>query len=166
MTDSDKPQSDDDQKIVVDTDWKEQVAKEKEQAAQAKADSSQTDSAQTDSAKSDSTDDFVPMDKAADKDAEVTEQSEPPAGDPSQSPPPASLEVLLSMLFTQAMACLGQMPNPATGKPEINKPFAKHYIDTIEMLGEKTKGNTTEDETKMLGEALHALRMAFVSVKA
>ena len=69
------------------------------------------------------------------------------------------------MLFTQAMATLGQMPNPATGKPEINKPFAKHYIDTLEMLGEKTQGNLNDDESKMLSEALHALRMAYVSTK-
>jgi hypothetical protein len=155
MTDSDKPESDDEQKIVVDTDWKEQVAKEKEQAEKAEADAAASE-----------TDDFVPMDKETSGDADVAEQTDQPAGDPSQSPPPASLEVLTSMLFTQAMACLGQMPNPATGKPEINKPFAKHYIDTLEMLGEKTKGNATEDEAKMLGEALHALRMAYVSIKA
>ncbi|MGB7345112.1 MAG: DUF1844 domain-containing protein [Pirellulaceae bacterium] len=153
MTDTDKPDSDDEKKIVVDTDWKEQVAKEKEQAAAVEA---------ADASKAD----FVPMDKDA--------QSKPPTpanvddddDAPEMAPPPASFEVLISMLFTQAMACLGQMPNPATGKPEINKPFAKHYIDTLEMLGEKTKGNTTDDESKMLGEAMHALRMAYVSVKA
>ena len=38
------------------------------------------------------------------------------------------------MLFTQAMAMLGQMPDPSTGESKVNKPFAKHYIDTLEML--------------------------------
>ncbi len=165
MTDSDKP-NDDEKKIVVDTDWKEQVAKEKEQAA-AKA---------ATNAQSKPTDDFVAMDKSAaattpdnaDDNAtgNDTLADDTMADDNAhQNPPPASLEVLISMLFTQAMACLGQVPNPTTGKAEVNKPFAKHYIDTIEMLSEKTKGNTTEDENKMLNEALHALRMGYVSVK-
>ena len=162
MTDSKKPDSEDEKKIVVDTDWKEQVAKEKQQAAQADS-------------QFDSKDDFVPLKKAdgtnpAEIAADKITADEQPAGTPSelepQVPPPASLEVLVSMLFTQAMACLGQMPDPTTGKPEVNKPFAKHYIDTLEMLGEKTKGNTTKDETKILSEALHALRMGYVSVKA
>jgi hypothetical protein len=160
MTDSDKPESNAEPKIVVDTDWKEQVAKEKEAAAKADANAATSETAAS------ASDDFVPMDKKDKSDDVAAEPTDGPAGDPAQSPPPASLEVLTSMLFTQAMACLGQMPNPATGKPEINKPFAKHYIDTLEMLGEKTKGNATEDEAKMLGEALHALRMAYVSIKA
>ena len=116
-------------------------------------------------------DDFVPLDKSKPADSpEITDSQDLEDafadGESPTAPPPASFEVLISMLFTQAMATLGQMPNPATGKPEVNKPFAKHYIDTLEMLGEKTKGNLNEDESKMLSEALHALRMAYVSVKA
>lgn len=128
-------------------------------------------------------DEFVPMEKSAneetpsDIDVPANEDTsvgasdggtaEPELPDPSlMAPPPASFEVLISMLFTQAMGTLGQMPNPATGKAEVNKPFAKHYIDTLEMLGEKTDGNLNDDEAKMLGEALHALRMAYVSTKA
>ena len=57
------------------------------------------------------------------------------------------------------------MPHPVSGEVEVNKPYAKHYIDTLEMLGEKTKGNLSDDESKMLSEALHALRMAYVSAK-
>jgi hypothetical protein len=34
------------------------------------------------------------------------------------------------------------------------------------MLGEKTKGNLSDDEYKLISETLHAMRMAFVSVKA
>ena len=120
-------------------------------------------------------DEYVPMDKSA-KD-ETPSETEVPATDDStdttdapdpslMAPPPASFEVLISMLFTQAMGTLGQMPNPATGKAEVNKPFAKHYIDTLEMLGEKTEGNLNDDEAKMLSQALHALRMEYVSAKA
>lgn len=79
--------------------------------------------------------------------------------------PPASFEVLVSMLFTQALGFLGEMPDPASGETEINKPFAKHTIDTLEMLSEKTAGNLSDDERRILSEALHALRMAFVATK-
>ena len=88
-----------------------------------------------------------------------------PSEDQPTAPPPASFEVHVSMLFTQAMAMLGQMPDPSTGETNVNKPFAKHYIDTLEMLGEKTKGNLSESESTMLSEALHALRMTYVGAK-
>ena len=161
MTEPDKTndENSEEPKIVVDTDWKEQVAKEKEQAAAKDADEAETGE------RSSRENDFVPMDKSVQE--EPTETSLPDDDEmASMAPPPASFEVLISMLFTQAMAALGQMPNPATGKPEVNKPFAKHYIDTLEMLGEKTQGNLSDDETKMLSEALHALRMAYVGTRA
>ena len=132
---SEPESSEEETKIVVDSDWKEQVAKEKEQAADE--------------------DDFVP----------ASHDSDEPNDTNDQTPPPASFEVMVTMLFTQAMAMLGQIPNPATGKAEINKPFAKHYIDSLEMLGEKTKGNLTDDEANTLSDALHALRMAYVDTK-
>ncbi|TWU50770.1 hypothetical protein Poly51_40630 [Rubripirellula tenax] len=88
---------------------------------------------------------------------------EQPSGE--MPPPPATFEALLSMLFTQSMAMLGQIPDPATGQPTVNKPYAKHFIDVLEMLGEKTKGNLSDQEKKMHSEALHAMRMAYVSVK-
>jgi hypothetical protein len=82
------------------------------------------------------------------------------------TPPPATFETLVTMLFTQALAALGQLPG-ADGKPTpVNKPFAKYFIDSLEMLGEKTKGNLSEDESQMVSETLHAMRMAYVSVKA
>ncbi len=80
-------------------------------------------------------------------------------------PPPASFEMLISMLFSQAMTMLGQIPDPQTGESTTNKPFAKYTIDTLEMLSEKTEGNLSEAESKMLSQTLHALRMAYIEVK-
>lgn len=144
---SDTEQQDDQQepKIVVDTDWKEQVAKEKEAAAV--ADEFEDQGAET-----------VVSEPVSDDDHAVSDGELPP-------PPPASFEVMISMLFTQAMSFLGQIPDPASGQSKVNKPYAKHYIDTLEMLGEKTEGNLSDDEQKMLSEALHALRMMYVNVK-
>ncbi len=98
--------------------------------------------------------------------ASAGEVTETPIDDDALPPPPASFDGLISMLFTQAMAMLGQIPDPSTGKTTINKPYAKHFIDTMEMLGEKTKGNLSKDESKMLSEALHAMRMTYVSVRS
>jgi hypothetical protein len=79
--------------------------------------------------------------------------------------PQASFEVHLSMLFSQCLAALGQIPDPS-GKPaKPNKAYARHFIDTVDMLGEKTKGNLTTEEAKMHSEVLHAMRMAYVSIK-
>jgi len=63
------------------------------------------------------------------------------------------------------MAMLGQIPDPTTGKASVDKPIAKHYIDTLEMLEQKTKGNVDDEEAKMFAEALHALRITYVSAQ-
>ncbi len=62
------------------------------------------------------------------------------------------------------MALLGQLPEP-DGRTEVNKPLAKHTIDTLDVLERKTKGNLDDDEKQVLSEALHVLRMAFVNTK-
>lgn len=142
--------SDTDPKIIVDGDWKEQVAKEKEALEGGANDETSDDSKSTDES---SNDDFVP------KQVNFDDEEIPP-------PPPATFEILISMMFTQAMSMLGHIPDPTGSKIPVNKPYAKHTIDTLEMLGEKTKGNLTDDEANMLGEALHALRMAYVDTKA
>lgn len=79
--------------------------------------------------------------------------------------PPASLAMLISTFYSQAMVALGVMENPATGEKSTDLRIAKHFIDTLEMLEEKTKGNTDKDEDKMFDEVLHLLRMAYVGAK-
>ena len=77
--------------------------------------------------------------------------------------PPASFMVLMSTLATQAMAAMGLIPDPMTGQPTVNLPMAKHFIDLLGMLQDKTKGNLTEEEANHLRDGLHQLRMIFVS---
>lgn len=94
-------------------------------------------------------------------------QAEPQAKPEAAAPmPPATLAVLLTTLATQALVSLGQIPHPVSGKPEVHLDEAKHFIDTLEMLDEKTKGNRTEEESRLLDNLLHELRMGFVEVKA
>ena len=68
--------------------------------------------------------------------------------------------------MTQAFASLGQIPNPVSGKPEVDLGLAKHMIDTIDVIYQKTEGNRTDEETKLYDSLLHQLRMAFVAAKS
>jgi len=76
--------------------------------------------------------------------------------------PPATFEFLIHTLFTQALMALGRIPNPITNKAVRNLATAKHFIDTIDMLEEKTRGNLGPDERKLLEEIQHQLRMLYL----
>ena len=77
--------------------------------------------------------------------------------------PPATFEFLVHTLFTQALMALGRVPNPITGKPHRNIDTARHFIDTLDMLEQKTAGNLTTDERRLLEEMQHQLRMMYVA---
>lgn len=95
--------------------------------------------------------------------ADEGEAGEPGSDDPQQELPPATFMVLMSTLATQAMATMGLLPDPVTGQPSVNLPMAKHFIDLLAMLQEKTQGNLTEEEASHLRDGLHQLRMVYVS---
>jgi len=59
---------------------------------------------------------------------------------------------------------LGQIPNPKTGQGEVNLDLAKMFIDQLEMIQEKTRGNLTPDETTVLKNTLSNLQMLYVEV--
>lgn len=84
-------------------------------------------------------------------------------GEASQLPE-ASFSMLVTTLAMQAGASLGQFPDPTTGKPKIEKPIAKHYIDTLAVLEDKTKGNLDKEESDLINSTIHQLRMAFVTM--
>ena len=59
---------------------------------------------------------------------------------------------------------LGQIPNPKTGEPEINLDLARMFIDQLEMIQEKTRGNLTSEESTVLRNALSNLQLSYVEV--
>ncbi|MGB9698880.1 MAG: DUF1844 domain-containing protein [Thermodesulfobacteriota bacterium] len=65
-------------------------------------------------------------------------------------------------LSTSALLHLGEVPDPTTQKREKNLPLAKQTIDILGMLKEKTKGNLTPDEEKLLENILTDLRWRYV----
>ena len=79
--------------------------------------------------------------------------------------PPASFNTLVEMLASQAMVFLGLHPDPMQKKPVVRLNFARHYIDTLSILEDKTKGNLSSEESAFLDHVLYDLRMAFVTVQ-
>ena len=59
---------------------------------------------------------------------------------------------------------LGQIPNPKTGQGEVNLDLARMFIDQLAMIQEKTRGNLTSEEAKVLSNALSNLQIAYVEV--
>jgi hypothetical protein len=68
------------------------------------------------------------------------------------------------MLYSDAMANLGQAPDPTTGRPHVDLDQARFAIDLLGMLQEKTRSNRTPDESAVLEEMLSTLRMGYVQL--
>jgi len=72
--------------------------------------------------------------------------------------PPASLFYFMAQMATQARIALGVIENPVTREVEQNLQSARLCIDLLEVLREKTEGNRTQDESRVLDETLADLR--------
>ena len=70
---------------------------------------------------------------------------------------------LVMMFNSQAMMAMGKLANPVTGKVERELQAAQFMIDLLEMIDERTKGNLTDDEARMLTTTLRDLRLNYVS---
>ncbi len=90
--------------------------------------------------------------------------AEPGAAAGARELPPASLGTLVSQLATQAIMSLGGMEDPRTKKRYVDLELAKHHIDTLSVLEEKTAGNLTDEEKKLLDHALYQTRMQYVQI--
>lgn len=111
-------------KIIVDSDWKEEARREKEQADRATRDT-------------------------------PAEQ---------ELPAPSILEVV-QMIIMHATMGLGAAQDPETGRPiPPNLPLAKHYIDLLGLLRDKTADHLDQMETSIIDRTLRELRMAFVQI--
>jgi len=81
-----------------------------------------------------------------------------------------SRDEMMSALFAHlvmqqsnmAMMLMGKTPHPETGKAVRDLESSKLFIDLLEMLETKTKGNLTKEEQSLLKQSLMSVRMAFV----
>ena len=76
--------------------------------------------------------------------------------------PEINFSTFIFSLNTSALLHLGEIPDPATGKPQEDLAMAKQTIDLIAMLQEKTKGNLAPDEENLVKHILYDLRLRYV----
>ena len=67
-------------------------------------------------------------------------------------------------LSHSAMMHLGEAPHPETNEVEVHLPLARQTIDLLALLEEKTKGNLTGDEERLLAQVLYDLRIRFLEL--
>jgi len=137
--------------LQIDTDWKKQAQEEKrrltEQAAKA------------------------PPAAAAGAPGAATPGVQAPAGTAApaaggrgqRAVPQASFGALVQSLMTQSLFYLGDLA-PRGQQPVVDLDMAKHNVDLLGMLEEKTKNNLTDEEKRALDGMLYELRMRYVSV--
>ncbi len=129
--------------------------------------------------------DFIIKDKRifaeGDEDQPIKEETEKPLDDATSEKsesakaqeeertdyqlPEINFATFIFSLNHSVLVHLGVMDDPSTGEKVKNLPLAKQTIDILGMLEEKTKGNLTEDEEKMLKNILYDLRMIYIKEK-
>ena len=85
----------------------------------------------------------------------------PPADAPKRSP---AFENLIRMLGSNAAMVLGAYADPRTGQPMLDPEAAREFIDMLDALHEKTKGNLAPEEDSLLLDLLGKLKMTFLEV--
>ncbi|QQE12297.1 DUF1844 domain-containing protein [Planctomycetota bacterium] len=78
--------------------------------------------------------------------------------------PPANFDTLLGTFVTQALFSLGAIADPRTGQPSLNLDLARHSIDMLSVLDEKTKGNLSKEEEENLASTLYELRTRYMQI--
>ena len=124
--------------IQIDSDWKRQAQEEKRKLAEAEA-----------------------AKKAASAPPpRATAQAAAPR---QRTIPPPEFATLVQQMMTQALYYLGELDD-GSGQPTVSLDMAKHHIDTLGVLEDKTKGNLTPDEQSLLDQILYDTRSRFVAV--
>ena len=92
-----------------------------------------------------------------------SEEQESTSEQPAEPAMPIDFTTFILSLSSSAAFHLGLTPHPESKTNCANLPMAKQTIDILGILQEKTIGNLTGEEERLLGEVLYNLRMAFVS---
>lgn len=81
---------------------------------------------------------------------------------PPAAPAEASFPELVILLADYAALFLGDVPNPASGKVETDLPAARHFIDLLLLLEDKTRNNLSANEAQLLRGVITQLQLVFV----
>jgi hypothetical protein len=86
------------------------------------------------------------------------------AGGAAPALEPVTFSTFVLGLSTQALLHLGEIDSPLTGKTERDLGAAKHVIDILGVLREKTRSNLDQGEQQLLDSVLYDLRMRYVEL--
>ncbi len=139
--------------LHIDTDWKKQAQEEKRKLAE-------QEKQRKDAAAAPAPSTPPPGAAAA---APTSARAASAARGGARELPPPSFATLVQSIVTQILFYLGDLAARG-GEPALNLDMAKHQIDTLTILEEKTKGNLSEEEQHLLDAALYETRMRYVAV--
>jgi hypothetical protein len=113
----------------------------------------------------------TPREAAAEFGADPTEPGGPSSGEktvaggppPDRLLPPVDFSTFVLSLGSSALMHLGEIENPTSGTASKNLPLAKHSIDILSMLEEKTRNNLNTTEAQLLENLLYDLRLRYVT---
>ena len=98
-----------------------------------------------------------------DQETEGQKEQTDPSKEKETEPFQIDFSTFIMSLTSSAFYHLGDMPDPSTGKKEVNLPAVQQTIDMLIMLREKTKGNLKEDEEKLVEQLIYELQVKYVA---
>ena len=98
-----------------------------------------------------------------DQETEGQEEQTDSSKEKETEPFQIDFSTFIMSLTSSAFYHLGDMPDPSTGKKEVNLPAVQQTIDMLIMLREKTKGNLKEDEEKLVEQLIYELQVKYVA---
>jgi hypothetical protein len=104
---------------------------------------------------------------ADDKGTARVEEKSAPTSPRAAGPdaPAVDFHTFVLSLGSSALLHLGELERPGEGPAEQDLPMAKHTIDILSMLQDKTRGNLTPEEAKFLESLLYDLRLRYVDAR-
>jgi len=93
--------------------------------------------------------------------------NKPSAAAPAETPPGTGGQIdfpsYVLSYYTQSLVLLGEVPNPYTNKKEEDLEAARHMVDILGMLKDKTRGNLSAEEAQLLDSVLYEVRLKYMA---
>jgi hypothetical protein len=149
--------------LHVDTDWKKQAQEEKRKLAEQeeKRKTAATAPAGVIPGAAGTASPTAPGGPAGQRQATGRGPGQGQAG--QREIPQATFATLVQSLLTQVLFYLGDLSTRG-GEPMVNLDMAKHNIDTLSIIEDKTRNNLSDDEKRLLDAALYEARMRYVAL--
>jgi uncharacterized protein DUF1844 len=87
-----------------------------------------------------------------------------PVLSPNAPPPSHSFQLLVDFMARNAAVLMGGYADPRTGQPILDLEGAREFIDMLDMLYEKTKGNLAQEDERLLLDVSGSLKLSFLEL--